>query len=148
LSEGRPEETALSFCKTGLYARRILFAVSTEPGSKEIPIVVSVVGGAAMLWGLKLFAEYVSSTSGPSGSFVLILIAGGFLLALAGLVTWCRRSCKTQRRRLSATLLVVAALTFCVGLLGHVLATFFAIAIPSLLLGLVVRIVPGTRQAT
>jgi small neutral amino acid transporter SnatA (MarC family) len=77
----------------------------------------------------------------------LILIAGGFLLSLVGLAMWCRRSSKTQRHKLSAILLIVGALTFCIALLGHVLGTFFAIAIPSLLLGTVVWLVPGKRPA-
>jgi hypothetical protein len=120
-------------------------AVPTERPSRESASVASLAGAAAIFWGRQRFAEYVTADSNVSGTFILILIVGGFLLSLAGLVAWCRRSDKSQRRKLSGILLVFGALTFCVALPGHVLGTFFAVAIPSLLLGIVVRLLPGTR---
>jgi small neutral amino acid transporter SnatA (MarC family) len=122
--------------------------VPTQTHSREVATAVAVAGAAAMLWGLQLFSEYMTSASGPSGTLILTVIAGGFALSFVGLVVSSRRSSRSQRRQISAVLLVVGALTFCVALLGHVLGAFFAIAIPSLLLGVVVRLVPGTKPAS
>ena len=118
---------------------------ATETRSKDVALTAAVVGFAAILFGFFLFADYVSSDSGVSGTVILILVAGGFTVALIGLVMWCRQSTKMHRRTMSRILLALGTLTFCLALLGHVLETFVAIAIPTLLLGIVVRLVPARK---
>lgn len=118
-----------------------------ETGSKDIALATAIVGFAAILSGFFLFAEYVSSDSGVSGTFIWILVAGGFTVALIGLVMWCRQSAKADRRTLSRILLALGAITCCLALAGHVLLTLVAIAIPTLLLGIVVRLVPAGKTS-
>ena len=121
--------------------------VTDEANSREIGTALSVFGGAAILWALQLSTECVaSSNSGPSGTFILLLVVGGFVLCLVGLVMWSRWSDKSQQRRVSSILLVIGGLTFCVAMVGHVFITFITVAIPSLLLGIVVRLVPGKKS--
>lgn len=116
--------------------------VPSERNPKAIAVATVVVGFAAIFASFCLFAQYVSSDVGVSGTFILVLVVGGFVAALIGLVMWCRQSTGTHRRIMSRSLLVTGAVTFCLASLGHVFGTLVAVAIPALLLGVVVRFLP------
>jgi hypothetical protein len=120
-------------------------SVPPEPQSKYFGILMLVVGAGAVVWGMVRFGDYVTSASGPSGAPIASLIGGGFVLCLFGSVAWCRKSTRSESRRLSRILIAVGVATFCVALLGHAFVIYFAVAIPTVLLGIVVRLVPGIR---
>ena len=119
--------------------------VADKSRSESIASACASFGAIALLLGFYFFAEFVSSDSGISAAFIWTLVAGGFVLALVGLVLWCRRATKSQRRKLSAILLGLGTVTFWLALLGHVLGTLLAIAIPAFLLGIAVWLVPAVK---
>jgi uncharacterized membrane-anchored protein len=119
--------------------------VADKSRSESIASTCAFLGAIALLLGFYFFAESVSSLSGISAAIIWSLVAGGFVLSLVGLAMWCRRATKSQRRKLSAILLGVGAVTFCLALLGHVLLTLVAIAIPAFLLGVAVWLVPAVK---
>jgi hypothetical protein len=119
--------------------------VAARSRSESLASACAFFGAIALLVGFFSFTEFVGSDSGISAAFIWTLVTGGFVLCLVGLVLWCRRATKSQRRKLSAILLGVGAVTFCLALLGHVLLTLVAIAIPAFLLGIAVWLVPAVK---
>jgi hypothetical protein len=85
--------------------------MATKSRSEGVASACAFFGAIALLLGFYFFAEYVSSDSGVSATFIWTLVAGGFVLCLVGVVLWCRRSTKSERRKLSAILLGIGAET-------------------------------------
>jgi hypothetical protein len=72
-------------------------------------------------------------------------VAGGFALAVVGMAMWCRHSTKSERRTAAKVLLGFGGVTFFMAMLGHIFLNLVIIAIPSLLVGIVVWLVPGVE---
>lgn len=93
-----------------------------------------ILGVALQIVGLLAFYQYV--TSGPSSAVFIWLTSGtGLVLALIGLVTWCRRNMVTAKLiKLAGGLFGLGGITFGFAALGHTFGVFFVVAIPALLL--------------
>jgi len=121
-------------------------STSAKSSSEGVASACAFFGGVALIVGFFSFVDFVSSDSSRiSAAFIWTLVVSGFALSLIGLVLWCRHANKGQRRRLSGTLLGIGVVTFFVALLGHVLLTLVAIAIPVLLLGMAVWLAPAAK---
>jgi cytochrome b subunit of formate dehydrogenase len=102
-------------------------------------------GAAILCYGLLLAGDYVSMDSGVSSRYLWTVVASGFVVALTGMVMWCRNSSRNEHRTVSKILLGLGGLAFLLAMLGHIFLTLVVIAVPLLLIGVVIRFVPSAE---
>ena len=107
--------------------------------------ILALAGAAMLFYGLLLAGDYVSTDSGVSTRYLWTVVASGFVAALAGTLMWSRGSTRDERRTASKVLLGFGGAAFLVAMLGHIVLTLVIIAVPLLLIGIVVRFVPGAE---
>src|SRR5438105_2218288 len=100
----------------------------------------TTIAAGVILSFLAVFNFYHYVTDGASAASVWIPAGIGLVVTLAGVVIWTLRD-PASLQRPARWLLLLGAVTFCVGAVGHGFIVFFLIAIPALILSAGVALV-------